>query len=124
MPRRYTDTTLTFLVKNTNLSSARKVYVTISQYIPDDLSQANLNSSVYSGGSTYAKEEITVQSNSVAYSSPNTIVIIDLTQEQTARFKNGYVRCQVNWIDSTGKRKATAVKRVRHYENLHEEVLT
>lgn len=122
MTRRYTDQTLTLLVRNQNLTTARKVYVTISQYIPED-TVSNSTDSLY-GSSAYDRKELTIQSNSVTYSNPNTTVIVQISQEQNAMFKEGYVRVQINWIDSAGKRKATIVKKLRHNENLYEEVLS
>lgn len=122
MTRRYTDTTLTLLVKNTDLRTARNVYVTICQYSPDDLATTNFQS-INSGINSYDRKEVTIQSNSVTYSNPNTTVIVNLTQEQNAMFKEGHVRVQINWIDSSGKRKATVVRRMKHHENLHEEVI-
>jgi hypothetical protein len=119
MTRRYTDTTLTLLVKNTDLRTARQVYVTISQNLPEDLDPSE--NGTY--GVPFGKNEITIQANSVSYSSPNTIVIVYLTQEQNAQFKSGYVRMQINWIDNAGKRKATVIKRIKHIGNLHEEVI-
>lgn len=123
MTRRYTDATLTLLVKNRDLTSASHVYVTISQYIPDDLINSNAGVAFY-GGNQFDKKKITIESTNVSYANPNTVVVINLNQEQNAMFKEGYVRIQINWIDSSNKRKATVVKRLRHYENLHEEVLS
>lgn len=122
MTRRYTDTTLTLLVKNRDLSNAQHVYVTISQYIPDDVDLANTGSS-WNYSNMFDKKEITIESNSISYTDPNTIVIVNISQEQNGQFKEGYVRIQINWIDQSGKRKATVVKRLKHHENLHEEVL-
>ncbi len=119
MTRRYTDTTLTLLLKNVNLSSARQVYVTISQNAPEDIDPSDGNGY----NALFDKKEITIQSNSVSYSSPNTTVVVNLTQAQNSQFKTGYVRLQVNWIDSSGKRKASVIKRIKHHANLHEEVI-
>lgn len=123
MTRRYTDQTLTLLVKNRDLRNSSGVYITISQYTPEDVIQNTTSASFYSGTS-YDKTELTLQAKSVSYSNPNSVVLVDLTQEQNALFKEGYVRIQINWIDSSHKRKATVVKRLRHHENLHEEVIS
>ena len=122
MTRRYTDTTLTLLVKNRNITTASHVYVTLSQYIPDDVNGSSTDLTFYSGG-FFRKKKLTIESSSVSYSNPNTIVVINLTQEQNAMFQEGYIRIQINWIDSSNNRKATVIKRIRHHANLHEEVL-
>ncbi len=106
MPRRYTDTTLSLLVKNRDLSNASHVYVTICQYIPEDVS--NTTSGFNMG--INSKKETTIEATSVSYSNPNTVIVINLTQEQNALFEEGFVLLQVNWIYSNNKRKATIVK--------------
>ena len=123
MPRRYTDSSLTLLVRNLDLRSARKVYVTISQYQPVDCYPSDYGSGYTSGG-PFGKQETTIQVSNITYTSPNTLLVVNLTQQNTAAFKSGYLRVQVNWIDSSGKRKATVIKKIRHRANLHEEVLS
>lgn len=123
MTRRYTDTSLTFLVKNRDLRNASHVYVTFSQHIPEDLTPDDIGSLYNIAGGNHTVETITIEASNITYSSPNSLVIIDLSQAQTSNFQEGFVRVQVNWLDSSGKRKATVTKKIKHRPNLCEEVL-
>lgn len=122
MTRRYTDSSLTLLVKNKNLTSASHVYVTFSQYSPEDV-RADDAGSIYRGGLA-SKESVTIECTNVSYVSPNSVLVVALNQEQSSKFKNGYLRVQVNWLDSGNKRHATVVKKIRHRPNIYEEVLS
>lgn len=122
MSRRYTDSSFTLLVRNTNLSNARSIYVTFSQYQPEDVLSDDV-AQAYSGGLN-AKVSETVQCTNRTYTSPNTVLVVGLNQAKTAKFKHGYLRVQVNWIDSSGNRHATVVKKIRHRPNIYEEVIS
>lgn len=122
MSRRYTDASFTLLVRNTNLTNASKIYVTFSQYQPEDVLADDVEH-MYSGGLNTKVTESVLCSNRT-YNSPNTVLIVGLNQTKTAKFKNGYLRVQVNWLDSSGNRHATVVKKIRHRPNIQEEVIS
>ena len=52
------------------------------------------------------------------------VLSVELTQAETGVFAaNALVEVQVNWIDSSGKRRATEIDRVAITRNLHNEVI-
>ena len=53
----------------------------------------------------------------------NTVLSVDMTQEQTASLTPGMVKVQVNWTDGFGHRGATKIKSVSFGDNLLKEVL-
>lgn len=73
---------------------------------------------VSQGGTSY-----TFVNPEVDYVSCNTILTVDMTQEQTSNLKPGMAKIQVNWTDGFGHRNATAIKNVVFGDNLLKEVL-
>lgn len=121
MTRRYTDASLTLLVRNTDLRNMRHVYVTFSQYIPEDVKG---DDAPMSFGNLSKKETVTIETTNVTYNNPNTLVVVALNQQNSSKFKTGYLRVQINWIDTNNKRHATVVKKIKHKPNIYEEVLS
>lgn len=66
--------------------------------------------------------ELDVEPVSVALDGEDTVLTVDLTQEQTAAFREGAVKVQVNWVTQEGRRDATVIKSVSVLPNLLEEV--
>lgn len=98
--RRYTTPTLSLRVKQCDLVGCR-VLVTISQ------------------GPTKIEAEA-----EPVLSGEDTLLEVPLTQGETARLKaDRDCRIQVNWIDGSGNRDATAIKTVPVDENLLEKVV-
>lgn len=73
---------------------------------------------VNQGGTSY-----TFNNPAVDYVSCNTILSVDMTQEQTSGLKPGMAKVQVNWTDGFGHRNATCIKNVAFGDNLLKEVL-
>lgn len=59
----------------------------------------------------------------VEYDGSDSTVTVALTQRQTARFKEGKVLVQINWVYPNGKRDATEKKVMRVLGNLLEREL-
>ena len=53
----------------------------------------------------------------------NTVLTVDMTQEQTGGLMPGIVKVQVNWTDGYGHRNATKIKSAQFGDNLMKEVL-
>ena len=66
---------------------------------------------------------LTISDPEVSLDGGDTIIQTRLTQRQTAGFRGGTVRVQVNWVDSLGNRDATVIKDVDVSEQLLEEEL-
>jgi len=98
--RRYTTPTLSLRVKQCDLVGCR-VLVTISQ------------------GPTKIEAEA-----EPVLSGEDTLLAVPLTQGETGRLKAGRdCRIQVNWIDRSGNRNATAIKAISIDENLLNKVV-
>lgn len=69
------------------------------------------------------KAELDVKASSVTYDGEDSTVSVELTQEQTAKFKAGTVEMQVNWVTPQGKRDATTKKSQEVLVNLLERVV-
>jgi len=66
--------------------------------------------------------ELDVEPVSMEWDGEGTVLTVDLTQEQTAKFREGSVKVQVNWVTPEGRRDATVTKTIGVLENLLEEV--
>lgn len=101
MIRKFTTPTHTLTVKGTDLTEA-DVYVTYEQ---GDIKQ------------TYTDVTCTL-------SGSDTVITVEMTQEETSKFKVGaYVEVQVNWVKN-GKRDATDIKSIKVDGNLLDEVIS
>lgn len=60
---------------------------------------------------------------SVEFDGTDSIVTVSLTQRQTARFHEGKVQVQINWLYPNGKRDATVKKELQMLDNLLEREL-
>ena len=100
MIRKYTTPTHTLTVKGIDLTGY-DVYVTYEQ----------------------GDVKLTFSDVTCTLSDGNTVIAVEMTQEDTSKFKEGsYVSVQVNWIRS-GKRDATGVKMIKVDGNLLNEVI-
>lgn len=118
--RRYTTSTPSLIVEGVDISS-HKVWVTFTQIYPDDIDSTVINTL---SQAEYKTESLTVTPTGKAVSGNDTIITCSLSQEQTARFKPGRVRVQVNWMTSGGVRKATDIVLIPSFDNLLDEVKT
>lgn len=116
--QRYTTSTPVLIVEGVDIS-AHQVWVTFQQVYPDDLDSNVLDTMSYSN---YKKESITVTPIIKDATGNDTAISCSLTQEQTAKFKPGRVRVQVNWKTSGGIRKATNIVFIPSFDNLLAEV--
>ena len=100
--RRFTDSDFILTVEGIDLTKA-DVYITIKQ-----------------NGTRLTINADRIQAT---YDGTDTILVFDLTQEETSAFTSGR-RCeiQVNWIQD-GERSATNISRVDVFENLLNEVV-
>ena len=69
------------------------------------------------------RRELDVKASSVTYDGTDSTVEVPLTQLQTAGFRPGTVKLQVNWVTSTNERDATILAEVEWGENLLERVV-
>jgi len=116
--RRYTTSSPSLIVEGVDLTS-HQVWITFSQVYPDDLESSVKNNS---SRGNYDSFSLTVTPISKIKSGSDTTLSCSLTQEQTAMFKPGRIRVQVNWKTSGGIRKATDVAYIPSFDNLLEEV--
>ncbi len=99
--RRYTTPTLPVFVQGIDLTEF-DVYVTLAQR-------------------THVK---TVNADDMEYNEEgNTRINVDLSQFETAEFREGAIKLQVNWVDTEGKRYATNEATIQMCGNLLEEVI-
>lgn len=107
---RYTTPTHTLTVYGKTLTGKR-VWVTYSQDRP---------------GMVPNREVVTVTGSavSVSTSGSDSIVTVNLTQQQTSRLRQGVCRVQVNWISSGGVREASDISEIDIEDNLLEEVVS
>lgn len=69
--------------------------------------------------------ELDVETDAITYDGEDSIVEVELTQAQTAAFREGRkLLVQVNWVYPTGKRDATVQAEVDVMGNLLERELT
>lgn len=73
---------------------------------------------VMQGGKSLTFENPTMQTVGC-----NTVLTVDMTQEQTGELSPGLVKIQVNWVDGFGHRNATKIKTEQFGDNLVKEVL-
>lgn len=100
--RRYTTPTLPLIVQGIDLTGA-DVWVTLAQ-------KAHI---------------ITVDdANMELDEDGNTVISVDLTQFQTAEFREGTMKVQVNWIDELGRRNASNEALITVDGNLLDRVLS
>lgn len=59
----------------------------------------------------------------VEFDGTDSTVTVSLTQKQTARFHEGAVQVQINWLYPNGKRDATGKKELQMLDNLLEREL-
>ena len=86
---------------------------------PDDLDSSVIDTL---SNQQYKTESITVTPVAKNATGNDTVISCSLTQEQTAKFKPGRVRVQVNWKTSGGIRKATDIVFIPSFDNLLAEV--
>lgn len=98
--RRYTTPTMELVVQGIDLT-ASDVYVTMRQQ----------------------GRELTIENADVALDGEDTIITFSLTQEQSATFREGRARLQVNWLDADGRRNATNIAAVEVAGNLLERTV-
>lgn len=100
--RRFTDSEFVLTVEDIDLTAA-DVYITIKQ--------------------NGIRLTIGAERIQATYDGTDTILVFELTQEETSQFTGGR-RCeiQVNWIQD-GERSATNISRVDVFENLLNEVV-
>lgn len=116
---RYTTPSHTLVVEGQDIT-AHDVYITYKQVNPDDI-DTDYPNGIYHGGRTARETTITVQPITKTLSGNDTVLTAYLTQAQTAQFKPGVVRVQVNWKTSGGIRHATDVVKLPSFDNLYEE---
>jgi hypothetical protein len=116
--RRYTTATPSLIVEGVDISD-HTVWVTFQQLYPDDVDSTVQNTL---SRSSFDAVTLTVDPSTKVKSGNDTIVTCSLTQEQTAQFKPGRIRAQVNWKTSGGIRKATDIVYIPSFDNLLEEV--
>lgn len=117
--RRYTTASPSLVVEGVDLTSISNVWITFRQIYPDDLDstvQHNLEHL------SYDSSTLTLTPTTKTKSGNDTLISCNLSQEQTARFKPGRIRVQVNWKTSGGIRKATDIAFIPAFDNLLEEV--
>lgn len=98
--RRFTTPTHTLTVEGVDLTNATGVWVTYEN--------------AYGG--------FTITDADVSLDGEDTVIVVELTEKQTASLSTGKARVQVNWTQN-GKRCATEVKTVSVLENLLDEEL-
>ena len=116
--QRYTTSTPTLIVEGIDISS-HQVWVTFQQVYPDDVDSSVVDNL---SANNYKTETVTVNPITKSKSGSDTIITCSLSQEQTAKFKPGQVRVQVNWKTSGGIRKATDYVFIPSFDNLLQEV--
>lgn len=97
--RRYTTPTIELTVEGHDLTSS-VVYATFSQ----------------------GQKVVTITDLTMALDGEDTVITIELSQLDTARFVAGTCKVQVNWTQY-GKRNATEIKTINVTPNLLEEVV-
>lgn len=68
------------------------------------------------------RRELDIEATDVSYDGHDTTITVELTQQQTASFKQGAVEIQVNWISPQDKRNATTIAKQEVLGNLLERV--
>lgn len=104
--RRFTTSEETYTIEGVNLTGCR-VIVSYTQKI----------------GRSNNAHEVHVSDTSVSYDGTDTIVTVNLTQEQTGGFMPGRCQVEVNWISPDGKREGTEIITVGVEDNLLREVM-
>lgn len=72
---------------------------------------------------TQGSKSYTFDNPEIQYVGCDTVVAVQMSQEQTAELSPGVAKVQVNWIDGYGHRNATKIKGVSFGENLYKEVM-
>lgn len=103
--RQFTTPTMALFVKNVDLRGYQ-VTVTYRQK-GNVLNVENPDVEYIGGGTTH----------------PGSLINVELTQAQTGSFVPGTAECQINWVDLSGHRDATKVKKLAISENLITEVI-
>lgn len=67
-------------------------------------------------------QTLTIEDPPITVEDETTTITCELTQEQSASFKQGRMEVQVNWVDAVGKRSATVIKQVPVLAQLLQEV--
>lgn len=98
--RRYTTPTIELTVEGHDLT-ASDVYVTMRQQ----------------------GRELTIEDADVALDGGDTVITFALTQEQSATFREGRARVEVNWVDADGFRNATSIEELAVTPNLLNRVI-
>ena len=98
--RRYTTPTIELTVEGVDLT-AYDVLVSIGQ----------------------SSRRIWVHGPDMSADGEDTVISVELTQEQSSRLREGTAKVQVNWLDLLGKRNATEVGEIMVRENLIEREL-
>jgi len=104
--RRYTTASQTLRIPGIDLTGM-DVYVTYKQSL------------------SYSNDPftLTIDTASVSYSDGTTVIVVSLTQEQTAMFTVGKCDVQVNWVSSSDARGATVPATFTVNTNLLNEVV-
>ena len=98
---RYTTPTITLTIKNYHFPENCNVYATFKQ----------------------CKGEVTKTDLTITEDGDDTVIEVELTQEETEKFKAGEtVFVQVNWVTPSGSRNATSIAQINTFGNLLEEV--
>lgn len=103
---RYTTPTHTLIVGGVDLTDC-DVYVSYRQV----------------KGSSKNANSADIDDPTVAYDGTDTVITVPLTQLQTGGFTPGRAQVQVNWITSSGIRRATEIATINVTDNLLQEVI-
>ena len=67
--------------------------------------------------------KLTIEDADVALDGEDTVITFSLTQEQSATFREGRARVEVNWVDADGFRNATTIEELAVTPNLLNRVI-
>lgn len=99
----YSTPTFTIKAKAQNLTTAGDIYVTFSNQ--------------------YRTKKFTIKNPTATFDGTDTVLTVDLTQEQTGMFRvNEWVYVQINWTPN-GKRFPTKIGKFQVTENLLKEII-
>lgn len=98
--KRFTTPTITLTVEGIDLTKY-KLYVTFKQ-----------------GYIKFTKTDVTASADN-----GNTVITVNLTQEETGKLKKGSCKVQINWMDDNGRRNAVDIGVIEVDENLLDEVI-
>lgn len=110
---RYTTPAIPLLVEGKDLTQGQEIYVSMEQG-PKDFPTAALEK---------RDSDLTISTETHGQIT-DTSITFTLTQEESAMFNlNQSVEIQVNWINASGVREATEIKRIPVMRNLLDRVI-